>query len=48
MMNSNRRAEVKKLLAKDPTLSPKQAYDAVKLLKLKGKRKADKNEVAKV
>ncbi len=42
MMNSNRRKQVNELLAcKDLTLTPKQAYDAVKKLKLKGKRKTD-------
>lgn len=36
-MNSNRRKEVEKLKAQG--LTPKEAYDTVKTLKLKGKRK---------
>lgn len=39
-MNSNKRKEVEKLKATG--LTPKQAYDAVKPLKLRGKRKTDK------
>jgi hypothetical protein len=39
-MNSIRRAKVEEL--KVQGLSPKQAYDEVKKLKLKGKRKCDK------
>lgn len=39
-MNSNRRKEVEKLKAQG--LTSKAAYDAVKLLKIKGKRKTDK------
>lgn len=37
MMNSVRRAKAKELIAQG--MSPKAAYDAVKVLKLKGKRK---------
>lgn len=39
-MNSNRRKEVEKLKAQGFT--PKHAYDVVKTMQLKGKRKTDK------
>lgn len=39
-MNSNRRKEVEKLKARGFT--SKAAYDAVKVLKIPGKRKTDK------
>lgn len=38
-MNSNRRKKVEEF--KMQGMTPKQAYDAVKLLKIKGKRKTD-------
>ena len=42
-MNSNRRAEVNRL--KLTGMTPKKAYDTMKQLKIKGKRKTDKEQV---
>lgn len=39
MMNSNRRAEAKRMQELNPDLKPKQIYEMVKVLKIKGKRK---------
>ena len=40
-MNSNRRVKAKELMANDPTITPKQAYELSKGIKGKRKSKND-------